>query len=688
MLSTFIAQILCHQPDKMARWSNIMFVQLGEECGWTDQDALQWFDFHLTRASSLNIRLVLNHFDECPETSRATFLAWMLLWFGSREISWKVFITSLEPRCLSKELAGSQFVNLQKPGFENAAECWGEVQRTLLRNRSKSPSSELKFLNLQPDEMNVNGSLMSDIFVDQLIHQKDWYGDVKSSEALFGLEPAGRSGDEILEVILDTIFRQVPGKFPTRALLKWLLYSARPLTVSEMYTFVRMDCDSIVPAPDTFPLAASIREFKQTCEAWLSGIVDIRDNLVKLRHTRLRTILMRPCEPGKTRFLWHEIQELEAERDITRTCLQFLSLPTTQGMLDSMSTPKTAEPYSDDLLGVCFYAVQKWPQHYVASTSDPLGPSILLDKYRDSAATIAWVNAYWALDNPITRPKVAWGSAHPLFVALGLASDPIDRADSTSMAAALFEAARHGRSSIVHSLLARFQESESIVMDALVAAASGAQQDVMLSIWNRWGCHEKLAPADISPSLIYRSSWLGLNLILEKLLEAGCSADPGGIMAQEPCLTSPLHQAVRFAHVETIKVLLKHGADTKVKTIWGRSILHTSISLGCDRVPKLLVESGGVGLSSPDSDGMTPLCYAAAWGYKQATKCLLQLGSDPQCGKNMKAPEGPGWLPLVVAAKNGFSECVRILLEAGTDPNQCGPSGEVSLTTLSILTSP
>lgn len=41
MLATFVAQLMCHNPDLIQSVGYAMFVQLNEEHGWTDQDLMQ-----------------------------------------------------------------------------------------------------------------------------------------------------------------------------------------------------------------------------------------------------------------------------------------------------------------------------------------------------------------------------------------------------------------------------------------------------------------------------------------------------------------------------------------------------------------------------------------------------------------------------------------------------------------------
>lgn len=189
-------------------------------------------------------------------------------------------------------------------------------------------------------------------------------------------------------------------------------------------------------------------------------------------------------------------------------------------------------------------------------------------------------------------------------------------------------------------------------------------------------------------SLVYRASWLGFHRILKRILHHDHSAEPDRTLrGDEACLSSPLHQAVRFGHLKTIKVLLRrHGPSKKELTRRRESIIRTSIYQGSEEIVRLLLRSGKISLllSSVQRDNCvhTPLEGACSCGYKKAIKCLLQLeGAGPRPGRYSTTFEGTGWLPLVLAASKGFPNCVSILLESGVDPNQCGPSGDFVVST-------
>nr|CAB3466404.1 unnamed protein product [Digitaria exilis] len=66
----------------------------------------------------------------------------------------------------------------------------------------------------------------------------------------------------------------------------------------------------------------------------------------------------------------------------------------------------------------------------------------------------------------------------------------------------------------------------------------------------------------------------------------------------------------------------------------------------------------------------TPLHLAAANGYDQAVKMLLEHGAD--AGADVNFVGGSGQSVLMTAVEFGFIDTVKFLVEAGADPNIAG----------------
>lgn len=88
-----------------------------------------------------------------------------------------------------------------------------------------------------------------------------------------------------------------------------------------------------------------------------------------------------------------------------------------------------------------------------------------------------------------------------------------------------------------------------------------------------------------------------------------------------------LHECVRSANTEMMKILLDRGANVEIK----------------------------------DVDGETPLFVASTSRDPELVRLLLQAGANPDA----KAKDG--WSALMMATRDGSHEIVKYLLEAGAD---------------------
>ena len=77
--------------------------------------------------------------------------------------------------------------------------------------------------------------------------------------------------------------------------------------------------------------------------------------------------------------------------------------------------------------------------------------------------------------------------------------------------------------------------------------------------------------------------------------------------------------------------------------------------------------------NAKDSDGSTPLHWAARSGHVEVVRCLVEGGAD----KNVVTSNGS--TPLHLAADNGHVEVVRFLVEGGADKNVVDSDGRTPL---------
>jgi ankyrin repeat protein len=99
--------------------------------------------------------------------------------------------------------------------------------------------------------------------------------------------------------------------------------------------------------------------------------------------------------------------------------------------------------------------------------------------------------------------------------------------------------------------------------------------------------------------------------------------------------------------------------------------LHLAAWFGIPRVVNDLLESDC--LDFPDSDGQTPLSWAAQWGQEAIVQLLLEKGAD------LESKSNNGRTPLSWAAEEGHEAIVQLLLKKGADLESKSNNGRTPL---------
>ena len=110
-----------------------------------------------------------------------------------------------------------------------------------------------------------------------------------------------------------------------------------------------------------------------------------------------------------------------------------------------------------------------------------------------------------------------------------------------------------------------------------------------------------------------------------KTLSSLIAADPTGIDHVKGGMTA-LRQAAHFGHAESVRVLIEGGAKVDLPTKRGTTALHLAVEQRhVEAVQALLGGSANPGAASKKG-GQTPLMLAAAAGFSEIVKLLLEEG--------------------------------------------------------------
>ena len=123
--------------------------------------------------------------------------------------------------------------------------------------------------------------------------------------------------------------------------------------------------------------------------------------------------------------------------------------------------------------------------------------------------------------------------------------------------------------------------------------------------------------------------------------------------------TTPLMYAAAYGSIQSMKILLKGGADADAVNAFGATALMWSVSQP-EKVKLLLDHKANVNIKA--KDGRTALMLAAASpGSDRVVDLLLEHGADPK----ITAPDGSNFLNAAVFGMNPHS--VQLALAAGLD---------------------
>ena len=130
----------------------------------------------------------------------------------------------------------------------------------------------------------------------------------------------------------------------------------------------------------------------------------------------------------------------------------------------------------------------------------------------------------------------------------------------------------------------------------------------------------------------------------------------------------PLSWAVEYRHEGVVKMLLEREDvnPDQPDTYYGRTPISWAAGVGHEGLVKMLLEREDVNPDQPDASGGTPISWAARYGHEGVVKMLLEREEV-----NPYQEDTFGRTPLSRATENGRGGVVKILLErADVNPDQ------------------
>lgn len=464
------------------------------------------------------------------------------------------------------------------------------------------------------------------------------------------------------------------------SLLRWTLFSQRPLSSAEAYAAAKLACSSVDTTEDTDLCNSTRTKYLLHCSRGLIELIDDKSDwrtvvmsefesrkLVQFIHETVREFLLgeRGLEwtPGASNL------RLDARPD-SRPDLRF---DTRHGAMAedcmryivslSRKRPLTKELLVQHLLAD--YAFQHWYVHLQICSTQPSQTMI------DLASEIL----------------IGEHDIHPLEqVRIDHLGD--SEPELCHIARPLRRAVLIGLPQLVSSVLSHDVVLDNTSVDsALILAASRDSKDVLqtlidhgANINGRNYRHETalLTAADHSSAEI-----------VQVLLEHGAD-----VHDQDRYGTTPLHSAVARADEEIVRMILEYGADVNAQNSYGTTALHRAAERADKEIVRVILEHGA-DINIQDRNGETALCRAAGF-ERYETQILLadEVDLDDRArngvfvsygatdgrsenvvqtllehGADANIPTKEGHTPLLWAAATGRMQIVQLLLDHKADPN-------------------
>ena len=256
-------------------------------------------------------------------------------------------------------------------------------------------------------------------------------------------------------------------------------------------------------------------------------------------------------------------------------------------------------------------------------------------------------------------------------------------------------AAREGHSDVVRVLLGDPTAQES----AEHMGASKMQQAMQRGLTgtrNLFGKKQIAASVDSKDvnlrTPLHLAAWHGRTETVQILLDAKANVHQTDTYQQ-----TALFGASCYGDMVLVKILINAGINVNARDLRGRTALHCALQNGCKcNSVALGLLSANAEVDGQDSEGVTPLHWAAQMEWKTGTLVQVGLGTGSwqkpvqnsskvviasiiEHKANVDATDSLGQTPLHRAARNGCAEAAHALLQAGASVHAKTNDGTTAL---------
>ena len=493
-------------------------------------------------------------------------------------------------------------------------------------------------------------------------------------------------------------------------LMQWILFSLRPLKLSELRFALVMGqestCASVRECQNSSCFSSTDEDLKRKILALSRGLVEVRElsdlsndyyRIDSVASTKARYASVHPDSKLRVQFVHQSVKDFLLEgglhmldrgsledaigrghSNLARSCINYINL---EDVRDWWFTVPSFFCY--DFLS---YAAQYWYLHLEeaekrvspqACLLSMLGMSwvrfmqtwirLLFRKFE--AGDTEFVEVDWSLLH--VASKLNLPSLVSAIIGRGVAANLRVRGGRTPLSIA----AKAGSEQVVKVLLDRHDVDPNPVDDdgctPLVCAMRSGSKATFMLLLNRKNIDLNLQDQlHISP--LYRAfEYCDEDTVETFLQRTTIDTDCKGFLGKPP-----LYLAARFGWEAIVKLLLdRKNVDPNTQYNNGRTPLSYAAERGEEAIVKMLLDRKDINVKIQDNDGRTPLSYAALMGRESIVKMLLDRKDI-----TVKIQDNDGRTPLSYAALMGRRSIVEQLINRkDTNPNVQDRNGRTPL---------